>query len=215
MLRFFYGSGSPFAWRVQLALEEKGIAYQPVLLSFQAGDLKKPEYVAISPHAKVPAVVDGDVALYESQPILEYLEERHPAAALLPADPAARALVRIEEAEATLYFFDAVRPLVRQVFFTPAAERDAKAIDEARAAVRAELVRLDARATERGGEFVGGKAFTRADTSWLPFVEIAGRAGFEVGSDTPWVAAWRDRMRRRPTYDRTYPPHWRTSPARE
>src|SRR5512144_2781732 len=99
MLRFFYASGSPFAWRVHLALEEKGLDYEGTLLSFQAGDLKKPDYVAISPHAKVPALVDGETSLYESQPILEYLEERHPARPLLPPDPAARALVRIEETE--------------------------------------------------------------------------------------------------------------------
>src|SRR5262245_57237412 len=106
MLRFFYGSGSPFAWRVHLALEEKGIEYEPVLLSFQGGDLKKPEYLAISPHGKVPAIVDGGTSLYESQVILEYLEERYPAKPLLPPDLAARALVRIEEAECVLYFFE-------------------------------------------------------------------------------------------------------------
>ncbi|HXJ32988.1 MAG TPA: glutathione S-transferase family protein [Candidatus Eisenbacteria bacterium] len=212
MLRFFFASGSPFAWRVHLALVEKAIEHQAVLLSFQAGDLKKAEYVAISPHAKVPALVAGDLALYESQPILEYLEDRHPAPPLLPSDPAGRALVRIEETECTLYFFEAFSALARQVFFTPADERDQKAIDAGRAAVRAQLGRVDGRAAKRGGDFVMGKTFTRADTSWLPFVELAGRAGIDVGGVAPWIGAWRDRMRARPSYDKTYPPHWRTSP---
>ena len=56
MLRFYYGSGSPFAWRVHLALEEKGIAYEPVLLSFDKGEHKTPEHLARSPHGKVPAL---------------------------------------------------------------------------------------------------------------------------------------------------------------
>jgi glutathione S-transferase len=105
MIRFYYGSGSPFAWRVQLALEEKKLAYEPVLLSFQAGDLKKPDYLRISPHGKVPALVDDGLALYESQAIVEYLEERYPERPLLPRDPAGRARVRIEELECVLYIF--------------------------------------------------------------------------------------------------------------
>jgi len=43
MLTFYYGSGSPYAWRVWLALEHKAIAYELKMISFSAGDLKKPE----------------------------------------------------------------------------------------------------------------------------------------------------------------------------
>jgi glutathione S-transferase len=42
MIRFWYGSGSPFAWRVQLVLEEKRVPYEPVLLGFAQGDLRRP-----------------------------------------------------------------------------------------------------------------------------------------------------------------------------
>ena len=210
-MRFYYGSGSPWAWRVQLALEEKGIPYEPVLLSFQAGDLKKPEYVKLSPHAKVPALVDGATALYESQPILEYLEERHPSPPLLPADPAARALVRIEEAEATIYFFEAFGGVARHVFFTPPDRRDPAKIAEARQRTRAELDRLEARAAPRNAPFVLGETLSRADTTWLPFVELAMRGGVELNTSS-WTAAWHARMRQRPSFDATYPPHWRTAP---
>jgi glutathione S-transferase len=76
--------------------------------------------------------------------------------------------------------------------------------------VRTELGKLEARASARGGDFLMGSALTRADTTWLPFVEIAGRAGVSLEADqTPWLAGWRDRMRARPSYDKTYPPHWR------
>ena len=145
MIHFYFGSGSPFSWRVQMALEEKALPYEPHLLSFQAGDLRKPEYLAISPHAKVPAIVDGDLRLYESQPILEYLDEQYPAKSLLPADPAVRALVRVEEMECVLYFMEAVRPLVRLAFFTPPDQRDEKALADARAEVAKQLATLDGR----------------------------------------------------------------------
>jgi hypothetical protein len=42
-------------------------------------------------------------------------------------------------------------------------------------------------------------------------VEIAARAGLKLdGARTPWLRAWRERLRARPSYDRSYPPHWRT-----
>jgi glutathione S-transferase len=210
MIQFYYGSGSPYSWRVQLVLEEKGLAYERVLLSFQQGDHKRPEHLARHPHGKVPALQDGDLVLYESTPIVEYLEERYPSPAHLPADAAARAQVRIEETEAALYFGDAFREVARQAFFTPPERRDAAALAEARAGVRRALERLEARAAARGGAYVAGAALTRADLAWLPFVEIAARGGVDLDpAGTPWLHAWRDRMRVRPSYERSYPPHWR------
>ncbi len=209
MIRFYYGSGSPFSWRVQLALEEKGLAYEPVLLSFEKGEHKSPEHLARSPHGKVPALADDGVTLYESSAIVEYLDERYPRTPLLPADPAARALVRVEEIEATHYFGDGFGALARQVFFTPAERRDAAAVEAARAEVRKLLEALDARAGKRRGAYVIGETLSRADLAWLPFVEIAGRAGVELDARTPWLLDWRERMRARPSYERSYPPHWR------
>jgi glutathione S-transferase len=210
MIRLYYGSGSPFSWRVQLVLEEKRLPYEPVLLSFQKGEVKSPEHLARSPHGKVQALGDDGLTLYESTAIVEYLEERYPKPPLMPADPAARARVRIEEIEATDYFSSAFRAVARQAFFTRPEERDAEALATARADVGAELERLEVRAAARSGRFVAGDALSRADLAWLPFVEIAGRAGVEVdASRTPWLLAWRGRMRERPSYERSYPPHWR------
>jgi glutathione S-transferase len=158
----------------------------------------------------VPALEDGGLTLYESGAIVEYLEERYPEPALLPRDPGARAAVRIEELEATLYFAEAFQAVARQVFFTPAERRDAAAVESGRTADGRELARLETRASARGGLWVAGAGLSRADLSWLPFVEIAGRAGVDLeAATTPWLAAWRGRMRERPSYERSYPPHWR------
>src|SRR5207249_11915297 len=93
MIHFYYASGSPSSWRVQLALEEKGLAYEPVLLSFEKGEHKSPAHLARSPHGKVPALEDDGVSLYESSAIVEYLEERYPRTPLLPPDPPPAAAV--------------------------------------------------------------------------------------------------------------------------
>jgi glutathione S-transferase len=209
MIRFYYGSGSPFSWRVQLVLEEKGLPYEPVLLSFEKGEHKSPEHVARSPHGKVPALVDDGISLYESSAIVEYLEERYPTPPTLPADPAARAAVRIEELECLLYFAERFLAVARQVFFTPPEKRDQAAIEVARGEVREQLRTLEARAAKRKGEYLLG-TLSRADFTWIPFVEIAARAGCDLdAAATPWLVAWRSRMRNRPSYERSYPPHWR------
>ena len=210
MIRFYYGSGSPFSWRVQLVLEEKKLPYEAVLLSFSKGEHKSAEHLARSPHGKVPALTDDRLTLYESSAIVEYLEERYPKPSVMPADPAARALVRIEELECLLYLAETFRAVARQAFFTPPEQRDAAALDAARADVRSQLERLEARAAGRRARYIVGDEPSRADFTWLPFVEIAGRAGADVDrARTPWLIDWRETMRARPSYERSYPPHWR------
>jgi glutathione S-transferase/maleylpyruvate isomerase len=118
--------------------------------------------------------------------------------------------VRIEELECLEYFADRFLAAARLVFFTPAERRDPAAIEAARAELRQRLAELERRAAGRGGEYVVG-ALSRADFTWLPFVEIAARAGadLEAATTPPWLVSWRTRMRGRPSYERTYPPHWR------
>jgi len=107
-LDFYNGSGSPFAWRVWLALEHKQVPYQIKTLSFDRREHRTPEFLAINPRGKVPAIVDGDVTLWESGAILEYLEDRYPERPLLPGDAAGRALARRIAAEAVRFFRSAV-----------------------------------------------------------------------------------------------------------
>ena len=84
MMRFFYGSGSPYSWRVQLVLEEKELPYEPVLLSFQKGEHKTAEHLARHPHGKVPAISDDGVVVFESPAIALYLTDRFPQKRLGP-----------------------------------------------------------------------------------------------------------------------------------
>jgi maleylacetoacetate isomerase len=80
---------------VRAALHLKGLAYEEVMIDLDAGDQYAPAFKAINPAASVPALfVDDGPPLTQSLAILEYLEELHPAPALLPADPRGRARVR-------------------------------------------------------------------------------------------------------------------------
>jgi maleylacetoacetate isomerase len=85
---------SSAAYRVRIALNLKGLAYEPVLIHLIKREHTEPQYLAVNPQGRVPALdLDGDI-LTQSPAILEYLEEVHPEPRLLPADPIRRAKVR-------------------------------------------------------------------------------------------------------------------------
>ena len=75
MLKFYY-SGAPNPIKVALFLEEAGLPYEPIAVDTRKGDQHKPEYLAINPNAKVPAIVDGDAVVFDSNAILLYLAEK-------------------------------------------------------------------------------------------------------------------------------------------
>ena len=88
---------SSAAYRVRIALNLKGVAYDiaPIHLSKEGGINRKPEYRAVNPHMKVPALaLSGGEVLIQSLAIIEYLDEVYPDPPLLPADAVARARVR-------------------------------------------------------------------------------------------------------------------------
>jgi GST-like protein len=75
MLKFFF-SGAPNPTKVALFLEEAGLQYEAIPVDGRKGDQHKPEFLAVNPNAKVPAIVDGDVTVFDSNAILLYLAEK-------------------------------------------------------------------------------------------------------------------------------------------
>jgi len=82
-------------FRVRIALNLKGLAYDPVYIDLDAGEQRTAQFKAVNPQMVVPALVedDGNV-LFQSMAIMEYLDEIHPEPPLLPADPRGKARVR-------------------------------------------------------------------------------------------------------------------------
>lgn len=80
-----YLSGSPYAWRVRLALAHKGLPFTLRTLSYDAGDFRSPDLARLNPRRRVPVLEHDDFVLYESAAILEYLEDIAPAPPLLAA----------------------------------------------------------------------------------------------------------------------------------
>ena len=85
---------SSASFRVRIALELKGLSYDYVPVNLLGGEQKKAPYTALSADALVPLLEDDGQYLSQSMAIIEYLDEKHPAPALLPADALGRAQVR-------------------------------------------------------------------------------------------------------------------------
>jgi len=211
-LTFYFGSGSPFAWKVWLTLEHKGIPYTAKRLSFDADETRTPEFLAINPRGKVPAIVDDGFALYESNAICEYLEEQYPQKPLLPKDAKGRALVRrlVGEADDSLYKLES--DLMDKVLYRPAAERDPKQIAEAKAKLREELGYW--RDYLKGDFFAG--ALSLADFAIYPDLRMSVRLeervpglGLKREELPANLAAWLKRIEALPYFERTIPPHWK------
>ena len=75
MLKFYF-NGSPNPTKVALFLEEAGLPYQPLPVDTRKGEQFKPEFLAVNPNGKVPAIVDGDIVVFDSNAILLYLAEK-------------------------------------------------------------------------------------------------------------------------------------------
>ncbi len=213
MITFYYGSGSPYAWRVWLALEYKELAFDLRQMSFSTGELKSADYLRINPRGKVPAIEDNGFSLYESSAIVEYLEDRYPGsgAALFPGDARTRARIRCLVNEADVYLDAASRRLLQAVLFTKQEHWDEDRINAGRNAVAAELSNFENRLS---GEFYVD-AISAADFTIYPMIALLLRMDLrkpDLGMASlvgPKMSAWMKRIEAIPLYTRTYPPHWR------
>src|SRR6202035_6058923 len=76
-LTLYWGSGSPFSWRILLALEHKGLQYESKLLHFDQQEHQSPQMLKMNPRGRVPVLKDGDYVVFESVAILYYLEMKY------------------------------------------------------------------------------------------------------------------------------------------
>jgi glutathione S-transferase len=211
---FYHGHGSPFSWRVWLALEFKGIAYNLKVLSFSDKDTTKPEFVAINPRHTVPTIVDDGYAVWESMAILEYLDERFPnAAKLFPGDAASRARVRRLMQEMQYYLnAEAIDKIVDELFWKEGGTPDMALVAKWRDKVREELAYF---AKELRGKFIAGDALSAADFVLYPCLAYCWRINVrkpDAGLGDvipPALADYKKRIEALPYFDKTFPPHWR------
>ena len=211
-------SGSPYAWRVQLAFEIKGLTYQSQLHQISTGELKESEYLALNPRGKVPTLIDDGFVLYESLAILTYLERKFPEPPLFGQSPQETGLIWRTIAEYTAYMDDSVEGFTVPIYFGKAAEK-ADSIRRAAGRLHTELDHYDRQL--RNSEYLVGSGVTAADIVFLPAVKSIERAAGKPSATAmnlqllplsdrwPAIVRWLQAIERLPGYERTVPPHWR------
>lgn len=217
-LTLYWGSGSAFAWRVQLALEFKSLPYESRLLSFSAKETRTPEFLAINPRGKVPVLVDGQCVVRESQAIVHYLDRKYPEPPLFGRTPAQAAAVIQCICEVGSYLEAPLLALARTAFSGQVAAR-AEELRAQAAKVAAELATSEGELAAR--PWLADEAPSAADLHLFPLVQTLVRALGKPGvaelapelvplpARFPAIGAWMARIQAMPGYERTYPPHWR------
>jgi glutathione S-transferase len=213
-LDFYTGHGSPYAWRVWLALELKQVAYELHVLSFANQDTRKPEFVAINPRHVVPTIVDDGYALWESIAILEYLDERFPGGTkLYPGDAKERARLRRLILEMQQHIdVEGIDPITTEFFGKDGAAPDMAKVEGGKAKLAEEFAKF---AQELRGDYFAGTAISAADVVMYPMVGYVKRIQVRkpetaLTETLPGaLVAWAKRIESLPFFDKTFPAHWR------
>jgi glutathione S-transferase len=217
-MEVYWGSGSPFAWRVLLTLEVKGLPYESKLLEFSKGEHKTPAYLQLNPRGKVPTLKDGDYVLYESLAIMSYLDRKYPDPPLFGKTPEETGLIWRQLAECESYLLIAGDKVIRPLFFGKGLD-NVEEIQRAAQTLRDELAIMERRLA--ASHWLVGETISAADIGVFPLIQLLLRAAskenarpFNLGmlplaQTFPNVAGWVQRIEALPNYDRTYPPHWR------
>ncbi|PHM11525.1 glutathione S-transferase family protein [Nostoc sp. 'Peltigera malacea cyanobiont' DB3992] len=188
-IQLYFAKASTFSQRTRVVLLEKGIDFTPIEIDLQ----NKPDgYTQISGYGKVPAIKHGDVEIYESAIINEYLDEVFPEPALLPRDPAAKAIARIWIDYANTRFVPAFNKFLRG--------KDSTEQEQGRKEFTEALLYIEQEGLGKG-DYLLGDQFSLVDISFYPWFErlplLEHFRKFTLPAETPRLQTWWNLVRDR------------------
>jgi len=214
----YWGAGSPYSWRVLLALELLDIKYQSNLLEFSKSEHKSDAMLAMNPRGRLPVLKDAEVSVYESIAILTYINSKHPDRGLFGSTPAETGFIWQRIFEIENYLCQQINGIVRPVFFDE-VDNNIELIKQSAVNISAEFKILESNLEKTN--YVAGDKITAADIALLPFVKVLLRAlELEAGANLnlgftnfennyPHINNWLRRIEVLPGYDNSYPPNWK------
>ncbi|ABS63270.1 Glutathione S-transferase domain [Parvibaculum lavamentivorans DS-1] len=201
MLTLYEHPLSPYAQKVKISAREKGLDLNLKTPDGIGAGTSRGEFIGANPRAEVPALIDGSVQIFDSTIILEYLEDKFPSPAMLPAAPADRARVRmIEEVCDTHY--EAINWGLGEIGWFGRAT-GAKA-DEIRRLAAEQTSKIHTWLTRKLGtaDWFNGESFGWGDLSLVPYIN--GSAGFGNAPDEgSALGRWLARTNARPSVAQT------------
>ncbi len=187
---------TPNGHKIHILLEELGLPYELVPVNIGAGEQFRPEFLAITPNHRIPAIEDDGVALFESGAIMIHLCEKH-ASPLLPASGPERALCL----QWLMFQMGGVGPMFGQYnhFAAYAPEKIPYAVER----YGNEVQRLHRVLEKRlsAAPYLAGDAYTIADIATFPWIRNPERRGIDL-DHFPAVKRWHDAIAARPTVAR-------------
>jgi glutathione S-transferase len=214
----YWGSGSPYSWRVLLALEHKGLQYNSHLLSLPMQEHKAPHMLALNPRGRVPTLKDGDYVVFESLAVMYYLDRKYPQQPLFGGSPEEGAVIMRVCCEYQAYIEPYVMRIVRALLFRngdPYSDESTYAMHM----IAGEARTIEGRLSK--GDWIVGDKPGAADYMIYPGIMLLLRAlalpealelrsrFMPVEANYPALGRWLKRVESLPGYERTYPPHWR------
>jgi glutathione S-transferase len=216
-LTLYWGSGSPFSWRVLLALEHKGLQYDSQLLHFDKQEHQSPPMLKMNPRGKLPVLKDGDYVVFESVAVLYYLEVKYPGIPIFGSSPEEAGVIMRVICEFQNYAEPALSKIVNSMF-NEDEEHPSEELTDAMHVVGREARTIEGRLSKES--WIVGANYSAADMVIFPWIQLLRRAlnknsAAELGrrflpmeTNYPALARWISRIESLPGYHRAYPPHW-------
>jgi glutathione S-transferase len=198
MITFYYNPISSNACRVWIALLEKKIPFEPILVNLD-GDQFDHNFTAVNPLQRVPVIVDDGFRVIESLAILDYLDAKYPSPSLMPSQPDAIARVRMVEM-LVVNELQPVMMLLTRHFIGLGVEP--QQIEVAQGRIVAVMEFLEGLIDERS--YFVGETFTQADILGGIAIVSLGQLGFSV-DDYPGLKAWSEGLAKRDSWQLVTP----------
>ncbi|MFO0551230.1 MAG: glutathione S-transferase family protein [Polyangiaceae bacterium] len=187
---------SPNARRAQITLEEVGAPYEYVTVDLMQGAQRSEGYLGLNPNARIPTLVDGDLVVWESHAICQYLAAKYPDKHLDAENPVERAQISQWLFINAAHFGPSAAGIFANTIRLPEDQRIPRIVENGRAEVTKVLGIMDR--TLAKAEHLAAGRFTLVEISFAPSLAFLPMLGFDL-SKYPNVGAWFERLRARPS----------------
>ncbi|WP_437906394.1 glutathione S-transferase family protein [Sorangium sp. So ce327] len=204
-MKLYVVPGSPNCRKVQAVVHELSVPVETILVDFATGAHKSQDYLAINPNGLVPSLVDGDLRLWESNAIMQYLADAHGATSLFPRDPRRRIDVVRWQCWELSHFGRALGAVLFERLFKPlmGGQPDEAIAQRALEQLQPYAALLEAHLKARA--FVAGDAVTLADFSLGCQLPLAALGRVDL-APFPNLRAWLARLDEREAWRATAMP---------
>lgn len=197
MMKLYCFPRSGNSREVKIVLAEKSIPFEPVNVHGDPSVKESPDFKKASPKGKVPAIIDGDVYMSEAFLINQYLDQKYPQPALLPASPEKRSEILAFVSEIDKSFVLQIGLLVIECILKPKEQQKEEVKQAQRAKILEGLKKLD-RMLE-GKQYLFGE-FSLADVAVTPHIAALPMLGSGIPPELTNATAWFGRIKSRPSF---------------